>query len=94
MLPPSAQAFSKELEAIKGTKLARERICHTLFKPADRSGADPREHNAGRPYLPQQRCRLLNDRTRRRHRMTARLKAYFPQVLPWFDDIRTRLICD
>jgi len=26
--------------------------------------------------------------------MTALLKGYFPQVLPWFDDIRTRLVCD
>jgi hypothetical protein len=26
--------------------------------------------------------------------MTALLKAYFPQVLQWFDDIRTVLVCD
>ena len=26
--------------------------------------------------------------------MTALLKAYFPQVLQWFDDIRTLLVCD
>ena len=26
--------------------------------------------------------------------MTALLKAYFPQILHWFDDIRTLLVCD
>ena len=26
--------------------------------------------------------------------MTALLKSYFPQVLGWFDDVRTTLVCD
>ncbi len=26
--------------------------------------------------------------------MTALLKLYFPQVLDWFDDVRTDLVCD
>jgi hypothetical protein len=26
--------------------------------------------------------------------MTARRKAYFPQVFQWFDDLRTLLVCD
>ena len=34
------------------------------------------------------------DKTRGSLRMTALLQAYFPQVLPWFDDIRTTLVCD
>jgi transposase len=45
-------------------------------------------------YLVEHRRRLVNDRTRISHRMTALLKAYFPQVLQWFDDIRTLLVCD
>jgi transposase len=45
-------------------------------------------------YLVEYRRRLVNDRTRLSNRMTALLKAYFPQVLWWFDDIRTLLVCD
>ena len=44
--------------------------------------------------LVEQRRRLINDRTRLSNRLTAALKGYFPQVLSWFDDIRTRLVCD
>ena len=36
----------------------------------------------------------VNDRTRISNRMTALLKSYFPQVLTWFDGIRTTLVCD
>lgn len=45
-------------------------------------------------YLVEHRRRLVNDRTRISNRTTALLKAYFPQVLQWFDDIRTLLVCD
>ena len=44
--------------------------------------------------LVEQRRRLINDRTRVSNRLTALLKGYFPQVLDWFEDIRTRLVCD
>src|SRR6266436_5751906 len=44
--------------------------------------------------LVEQRRRLTSDRTRFSNRLTALLKGYFPQVLDWFDDIRTRLVCD
>jgi transposase len=44
--------------------------------------------------LVEQRRRLINDRTRLSNRLTALLKGYFPQVLDWFEDIRTRLVCD
>jgi transposase len=44
--------------------------------------------------LVEQRRRLINDRTRISNRLTALLKGYFPQVLDWFDDIRTLLVCD
>jgi hypothetical protein len=40
------------------------------------------------------RRRLVHDRTRISTRLTALLNAYFPQVLRWFDDIRTLLVCD
>lgn len=45
-------------------------------------------------YLVEHRRRVVSDRTRVSNRMTALLKLYFPQVLQWFDDIRTDLVCD
>src|ERR1051326_7962387 len=42
-------------------------------------------------YLVEHRRRLIGDRTRLSNRLTAALKGYFPQVLDWFPDIRTRL---
>jgi transposase len=45
-------------------------------------------------YLVEHRRRVVGDRTRISNRMTALLKLYFPQVLEWFDDIRTTLVCD
>ena len=44
--------------------------------------------------LVQQRRRLINDRTRISNRLTALLKSYFPQILEWFPDICTVLVCD
>jgi transposase len=44
--------------------------------------------------LVEQRRRLVHDRTRLSNRLTALLKGYFPQVLSWFEDIRTGLVCD
>ena len=45
-------------------------------------------------YLVEHRRRVVGDRTRISNRMTALLKLYYPQVLEWFDDIRTTLVCD
>ena len=45
-------------------------------------------------YLVEHRRRLVSDRTRTSNRMTSLLKGYFPQVLEWFPDIRTTLVCD
>jgi transposase len=45
-------------------------------------------------YLVEHRRRLVADRTRISNRMTSLLKGYFPQVLEWFPDIRTTLVCD
>lgn len=44
--------------------------------------------------LVQQRRRLIDDRTRLSNRLTALLKGYFPQVLDWFPDLCTLLVCD
>jgi Transposase len=44
--------------------------------------------------LLEQRRRLVNDRTRLSNRLTALLKGFFPQILDWFEDIRTQLVCD
>jgi transposase len=44
--------------------------------------------------LVEQRRRLVNDGTRTTNRLTALLKAYFPQVLNWFSDLRRLVVCD
>lgn len=44
--------------------------------------------------LVEHRRRVIGDRTRLSNRMTSLLKCYFPQVLEWFPDIRTALVCD
>ena len=43
--------------------------------------------------LVEHRRRLVGDQTRTSNRLTALLKGYFPQVLQWFPDIRTNLVC-
>ena len=43
--------------------------------------------------LVEHRRRLVGDQTRISNRMTALLKGYCPQVLQWFPDIRTNLVC-
>lgn len=45
-------------------------------------------------YLVEHRRRLVSDRTRISNRLTSLLKCYFPQVLDWFPNIRTSLVCD
>jgi transposase len=44
--------------------------------------------------LVEHRRRLVSDKTRISNRLTALLKGYFPQVLAWFPDIRTMMVCD
>lgn len=44
--------------------------------------------------LVEHRRRLVGDRTRLSNRLTSLLKCYFPQILAWFPDIRTELVCD
>jgi transposase len=44
--------------------------------------------------LVEARRHLVGDRTRISNRLTALLKGYFPQVLDWFPDPRTHLVCD
>ena len=44
--------------------------------------------------LVEHRRRLVGDQTRISNRLTALLKGYFPQVLQWFPDIRTALVCE
>ncbi len=44
--------------------------------------------------LVEHRRRLVGDQTRISNRLTALLKGYFPQVLAWFPDIRTTLVCE
>src|SRR5829696_6011179 len=44
--------------------------------------------------LVEHRRRLVSDQTRTSNRLTSLLKCYFPQVLEWFPDLRTALVCD
>src|SRR5829696_9567609 len=44
--------------------------------------------------LVEHRRRVVGDRTRISNRLTSLLKCYFPQVLEWFPDIRTEMVCD
>jgi len=44
--------------------------------------------------LVEHRRRLVGDQTRISNRLTALLKGYFPQVLAWFPDIRTAMVCE
>ena len=44
--------------------------------------------------LVEHRRRLVGDQTRISNRLSALLKGYFPQVLAWFPDIRTELVCE
>ena len=45
-------------------------------------------------YLVEHRRRLVGDRTRISNRLTSLLKCYFPQLLSWFPDLATVLVCD
>lgn len=45
-------------------------------------------------YLVEHRRKLVNDRTRIQNRMRALLKLYFPQILEWFSDLTTVIVCD
>ena len=45
-------------------------------------------------YLVEHRRRLVGDRTRSSNRMTSLLKCYCPQVLSWFPELSTVLVCD
>lgn len=52
------------------------------------------ERTRTRRLLVEHRRRLIGDRTRISNRLTSLLQCYFPQVLEWFPDIRTELVCD
>lgn len=45
-------------------------------------------------FLVEDRRRIVDDKTRLKNRLTARLKLYFPQMLTWFDDVDTELVED
>lgn len=40
------------------------------------------------------RRKLIGDRTKLSNRLSSYLKCYFPQILEWFPDIRTHLVCN
>ncbi len=63
----------------------RERL--KVWRPAD-------EKTRTLQYLVEHRRRVVSDRTRASNRMTALLKLYFSQILEWFPDIRTEMVCD
>ncbi|MBA3768087.1 MAG: IS110 family transposase [Acidobacteria bacterium] len=67
--------------------LARHRDRLKAWVPDD-------ERTRALQLLVEHRRRLVGDQTRISNRMTALLKGYFPQVLEWFPDICTDLVCD
>ena len=88
------QAFSPSRHKDDGTDAAylAELLAHhrdhlRAWRPDD-------EQTRTLRYLVEHRRRLVSDRTRTSNRMTSLLKCYFPQVLEWFPDIRTVLVCD
>jgi len=42
--------------------------------------------------LVEERRKMVDEKTRQRNRLTAKLKVYFPQVLMWFDAVDTLLV--
>jgi transposase len=73
-----------------------EYAAELLIKHSDRLKAwhpDDAETRTLR-YLVEHRRRLIGDRTRISNRITSLLKCYFPQVLSWFPDLATVLVCD
>jgi transposase len=77
--PPDAE-FLAELRI-----LHRERL--RAWRPDD-------ERTRTLRLLVEHRRRLVSDQTRISNRLTSLLKGYFPQVLGWFPDLRTTLVCD
>jgi transposase len=59
-----------------------------------RAWAPDDEQTRALRLLVEHRRRLVSDRTRTSNRLTSLLKCYFPQVLEWFPDIRTEMVCD
>lgn len=45
-------------------------------------------------FLTEDRRTLVNEKTRQTHRLRARLKLYFPQIVQWFDDLDSPLVGD
>jgi transposase len=45
-------------------------------------------------HLVEGRRRLVNEKTRQKNRLTARLKLYFPQILQWFNEVDSALVGD
>lgn len=45
-------------------------------------------------FLVEHRRRMVDEKTRQSHRLTAQLKLYFPQILGWFDDVDSALVGD
>jgi transposase len=88
------EAFSPS--RAKDDPQAADYLLEVLLHHRDRLKAWRPDHakTRTRPYLVEPRRRLVHDRTRSSHRMTALLKAYVPQALQGFGDIRTLLVGD
>lgn len=42
----------------------------------------------------EERRKLVNEKTAQSNRLTSYLKIYFPQMLEWFEDLDTKLVCE
>ena len=45
-------------------------------------------------FLTEERRKLVEDRTRYAHRLSAQLKLYYPQILQWFENLTSPLVLD
>src|SRR5262245_56764952 len=84
--PPSHAQGDPTDAALQGERLLKHRDQLPPLTPQ----RPPRRALA---QLVESRRRLVGDKVRLTHRLTSALKNYFPQVLPWFDDKDTHLLC-
>jgi transposase len=88
------QAFfpSRAKDDPKDAELQVELLLHHLDRLRPFSPDD--EITRTLQFLVEHRRRLVSDRTRLNNRLKALLKCFFPQLLTWFPDLATHLVCD
>jgi len=101
LYPVNPQTLSKFREAFtpsraKNDPTDAEYLVELLAHHRDRLKAwlPDDERTRTLQLMVEHRRRLVGDQTRISNRLTALLKGYFPQVLQWFPELTTVLVCD